>query len=229
MFFGRNNDDGLFLGGGLKFVTHGFRKTPFQSEQLFVGNVAFRTGAFNILYSGHIVDVLGDFDILTELNYRSPKNIRNFYGLGNETQDTEDRDFYEAQFSTAKLSSGLLLSDDLGTEFLIGAQVYYVDLTDDFIRFEGQPGISTRSFRDQAFAGLNSSFIVDITDHPENPKQGFIWKNTMQLNVGLANSDAVYAPISSAVSFYLSPSLSPQVTLATRFGVEHRIGEFPFL
>ena len=228
LFFGRNSDDGLFLGGGLKFVTHGFRKLPFQSEQLIVGNVALRTGAFNVLYSGHIVDAIGNFDVLTELNYRSPKNIRNFYGLGNETLSIEDLDFYEAQFSTAKLSSGLVLSDDLGTEFLIGAQLYYVDLAEDVDRFESQAGISRRSFRDQAFAGLNSSFVIDITDHPANPKQGFIWENTMQLNIGLADSKSAYVPISSAFSFYISPSLSPQVTLATRFGGEHRIGDFPF-
>ena len=229
IFFGQNDDDGIFLGGGMKFVTHGFRRVPFQSEQRIVGNVAFRTGAFNVLYTGHIVDAFGDFDVLTELNYRSPKNIRNFFGLGNETENVEeDRSFYEAQFSTGKLSSSLLLDDDFGTEFMVGAQVYYVDLTDDFARFESQPGISSRSFRDQVFAGINSSFTVDITDHPENPKQGFIWENQAELNIGLSGSDDVYVPMHSAFSFYISPSLSPQITLASRVGVEHRIGDFPF-
>jgi len=230
VFFGRNNDDGLFLGGGMKFVTHGFRKLPFQSEQRIVGNVAFRTGAFNILYTGHIVDAFGNFDVLTELNYRSPKNIRNFFGLGNETENIEeDRGFYEAQFSTGKISSSLVLSDDFGTEFKAGAQVYYVDITNDLDRFQGQPGISNRSFRDQVFAGLNSSFVVDVTDHPANPKQGFIWENQMELNVGLTkNSDDIYVPITSAFSFYISPSLSPQITLASRVGMQHRIGDFPF-
>ncbi len=230
VFFGRNSDDGIFVGGGLKLVNHGFRRLPFQSEQLIVGNVAFRTGAFNILYRSQFTDAIGMFDVLTELNYRSPKNIRNFFGLGNETEnEADDPFFYEAQFSTGKLSSALLLSDEFGNEFSAGAHLYYVDLRRDQLDlFIGQPGISTRSFRDQAFAGMHTEFIADITDHPVNPKQGFIWHNRAELNAGIADSKSIYAPMFSTFSFFVSPSLSPQVTFASRVGVEHRVGEFPF-
>ena len=229
VFFGRNDDDGIFVGGGMKFVKHGFRKLPFQSEQRIVGNVAFLTQAFNILYETRFVGALGRFDIETELNYRSPKNVRNFFGLGNESENIdEDRDFYQAQFSTSKLYAGILTTDNLGTEFSVGTHAYYVDLKDQFEQFSEQPGVSAESFRDQLFLGLNSELVINMTDDLINPKQGFIWENLAELNVGIENTDIVYAPISSSFSFFISPSLSPQVTIASRIGVEHRIGEFPF-
>ena len=229
VFFGRNNDDGIFVGGGMKFVTHGFRKTPFHSEHIFVGNVAFRTQAFNILYESRYVGLIGRFDLKTELNYRSPKNTRNFFGLGNETQNiVEDRSFFEAEFSTSKAAAALYLTDDMGTEFSLGAHVYYIDLKNSLDTFTGQPGIAMNSFRDQLFTGLNLEINLDMADNQVNPKQGFVWTNMAELNVGLEGVDDVYVPLNSTFSFYVSPSLTPQVTFANRLGVEHRIGDFPF-
>ena len=229
VFFGSNQDDGLFVGGGMKFIRHGFRKTPFKSTQRIVGNVAARTGAFNIVYGGQFTDIFGTADFLLDADYRSPNNIRNFYGLGNETDNTEeDATFYEAQLATAKIEPSIQFSDGAGSSLGIGVHLRYTDVKNEQDRFLGQQGISADSFEDQWFAGASGNFTLDLTDHPANPKQGFLWKNDALINFGVSNSDDVYSTLESSLSFYISPSLSPQITLASRIGVAHNIGDFPF-
>lgn len=229
LFFGRNQDDGIFVGGGLKFVKHGFRKKPFDRSQTIVGNFAALTQAYNIVYEGHFTEALGSADLMVEASYRSPNNFRNFFGLGNETENTaEEAEFYQSQLSTALLQPMVHLSGELGTAISLGPVVRYINVRNEDDNFIGQQGISASSFRDQWFFGLVGDLTLDFSDHPVNPKRGFVWENTSEINFGIANSDDVYAQLRSALALYASPSLSPQVTLALRAGSAHNIGDFPF-
>ncbi|MEM8485487.1 MAG: BamA/TamA family outer membrane protein [Bacteroidota bacterium] len=228
VFFGRNQDDGIFVGGGMKFVKHGFRKKPFDRSQRIVGNFAALTQAFNLVYEGQFVNTLGQWDLGIDANYRSPNNFRNFFGLGNETVKDQDAEFFRAQLATALFAPSLELTDYAGTSIELGSFVRYVDVRNESDTFISQAGIDAGSFRDQVFFGLSSAATLDFTDHPANPKQGFLWANDAEVNIGLSNSDEVYSTLQSALSFYISPSTSPQVTLALRFGGAHNIGDFPF-
>ena len=228
-FFGANQDDGIFVGGGMKFVKHGFRKSPYRSLQRIVGNIAARTQAFNVVYEGHFTDVFGKTDFLLDANYRSPNNFRNFYGLGNTTDNTEeDATFYEAQLATGRFSPAFLFSHTSGLELGLGAHVRYTNVKNEEERFIGQLGISEDSFSDQWLLGMTAHLEMDLVDHPVNPKQGFRWQNNAEVNFGISNSDDKFSTLSSSFAFYLSPSLSPQITLASRVGVSHNVGDFPF-
>ncbi len=229
VFFGRNQDDGIFIGGGLKFVKHGFRKKPFDRSQTIVGNFAARTQAFNIVYTGQFTDVINKIDLHVDANYRSPNNFRNYFGLGNETLNTdEDAEFFQAQMTTALFAPYFEVSDESGAALSFGSLFRYVNVRNEDGNFIGQQGISSSSFRDQVFFGLNGGVTLDFSDNPINPRQGFIWKNSSELNVGLANSDDIYARFASSLALYTSPSRSPQITFALRAGGTHNIGDFPF-
>src|SRR5690606_5379247 len=47
-----NPDDGLYIGGGAKILTYGFRKDPAATEHRILASYAFATGAYNITYNG---------------------------------------------------------------------------------------------------------------------------------------------------------------------------------
>ncbi|CAN0500590.1 unnamed protein product, partial [Laminaria digitata] len=97
-YFGSNQDDGFFLGGGVRLSRHGFRKSPHASTHEIMGNYAVRTKAFNLLYRGNFVDVIDDWSLNLAIEFLNPNNIRNFYGLGNDTSDDEETSrFYEAR------------------------------------------------------------------------------------------------------------------------------------
>jgi hypothetical protein len=89
-WIGSNPDDGFFIGGGITYKTHGFRKEPFKASHRILGNIALRNAAFNMLYTGIFTDIAGSADLQLDFLYSNPKST-NFFGYGNETiLDTEE-------------------------------------------------------------------------------------------------------------------------------------------
>lgn len=229
IFFGRNQDDGVFIGSGVKLVKHGFRTQPFASQQRILGNVSALTRAVNLVYDGVFTDAIGTLDVRIEADYRTPNTIRNYFGLGNETENTAaDAEFYRARISTGTLAPAILFQYDQALTLSIGAKTRYIDIRTNTDSFLGQEGISNRSFRDQVLLGFTGKFVLNATDHPANPRQGVLWTNDAEINIGVTNAEDLYTKLSSSISFYASPSIHPQVTFATRVGVAHNIGDFPF-
>jgi hypothetical protein len=231
VYFGGNDDDGVFLGGGIKRIRHGFRKAPYARMHRLVANVATRTRAFNVVYQGHYVGVLGAWDATLDLSYLSPDNIRNYYGLGNETDDVEEaREFYQARLTRATVAPALRRHVRGGLTVHIGTGAQFIRVREDEGRFIGQvqEGISENTFDNQWFALADVGLELDLTDSPINPKMGVRWYNSTSFNLGIRNATYPYATLSSRLSVYLSPSLSPQVTMAMRVGVAHNVGSFPF-
>lgn len=232
LFLGSNKDDGFFLGGGVNIVRHGFRKEPYATDHKIKANVAAKTLAFNVVYGGHYVDVFGHWDVMFDAAYLSPNNIRNFYGLGNRTEnDARDREFYQARLTQFRVSPTLYKDIEQGATFRLGPSLQVTDVDEKSDRFVNQPqaGISENTFSTQVFGGFDAEVVVDTRDNAINPRQGFRWTNLAQLNIGLRNTKDTFVSLSSDLSFYLSPSLyAPQITLAARIGTAHNVSDFPF-
>jgi hypothetical protein len=99
-FFGYNVDDGFFLGGGALILKYQFRKQPFASQTIALGNYAVKTSAFRLRYSGIFVDFLPDIHLHLAAEATVPKAVRNFYGFGNATtrdKDLENDDYYRVR------------------------------------------------------------------------------------------------------------------------------------
>ncbi|GIV58309.1 MAG: hypothetical protein KatS3mg042_1222 [Rhodothermaceae bacterium] len=233
LFFGSNKDDGLFIGGGVQVIRHGFRKEPYARRHVLVGNFAAATQAFNLVYEGRFTDTFGPLDAGLDARVLSPNSIRNFLGLGNRTQPDDDRtfSFYQARLAQVRLMPSLRHRTAGGAlEAFLGPTLEFTKVRRDEDRFIGQPqtGISPKSFSDQWFAGVETGLTLTQTDSDLNPRQGFRWTNTLDLNLGIENTSDSYARLTSAFAFYASPSISPQMTLAARVGVAHNLGDFPF-
>ena len=230
-FFGSNQDDGIFLGGGVTFVRHGFRKVPYGTSQTVKANFAARTQAFNLAYHGHFVSVFNQWNLILETDYRSPTNIRNYYGLGNETENEPvHAAYYQANLTGFNFRS--LIERDLeeGVTLSFGPTVEITQVEEDATKYivVPQAGVSENTFADQWFAGVNVGLEMQSLDDNVNPRQGFRWNTTADAKLGIRNAIDHYGQIQSDLSIFFSPSLSPQVTLAIRLGGAHNIGDFPF-
>ncbi|MCH8247317.1 MAG: BamA/TamA family outer membrane protein [Bacteroidetes bacterium] len=230
LFFGRNKDDGVFIGGGVKITSHGFRKNPHASTHEIMANMATKTQAFNFRYIGHYSEVLGEWGVRLTGEVLTPNTIHNFYGLGNETTSEEgDAKFYQAQFSN--LNIGVALEDNIqGANLSVGSRFNYTNVEEDGDRFVGQPqaGVSPSSFDPQWFGSLEINVSFSTVDSGVNPKQGIRLQLDTSANIGLHNASQTFYTLAPSMTLYLSPSLSPQWTVAIRAGGAHNIGEFPF-
>jgi hypothetical protein len=230
LYFSRNKDDGVFIGGGAIITRHGFRRFPFASQHRFVANIAAKTQAFNVRYSGTWTNAIGPWSLVLDANILTPNNIRNYYGLGNATNNTvEDRSFYQARLSRVDLAPTLSRSINEILSVAVGPYLQFTDVREESDRFLAQqPGVSATTFDNQWFGGVAASVALDAVDNAANPKQGFRWMNKATLRVGLSEESDTFARYSTDLAIYVSPVLGPQVTLALRAGAEHNQGDFPF-
>ncbi len=230
-FFGSNTDDGLFIGGGFRLQRSGFESVPWKTTHRLAGNVAGKTGAWNLVYNYQRKNVVRGWGVRGDVNLLSPNNIRNFFGLGNETRNTEaSREFYQARLSQFSVAAGLErdIATDLTVSVLPTARRTDVKRDDDRFLAEVQEGVSDATFDEQWFAGVSTSMEMDTRDNGVSPRQGMLWTSTAELNVGVENNTDTYGRFVSDARLWMSPSISPQLTVVLRTGLQHNTGDFPF-
>ncbi len=131
---GYNIDDGVFMGGGVKINRYNFRDSTVQKIK---GNLAFQTGAFAVSYEGLFSAVSQIFDLTIKADVSFPRNVDNFYGLGNETEKTtDDKKYYRVRYKYAWFNP--MLKRTLSNNFYYGFGAFYqyfmvTDTTDRFI------------------------------------------------------------------------------------------------
>lgn len=234
LFFGFNDDDGLFVGGGVSFTRFGFRKEPFARLHQLRANVAFATGAFNAQYRGDFIDLVGAWDLRVDAAWESPNNIRNFYGLGNNTEDTvDDREFYQAQIQRQRLAPSLRLRLGRAQRSFIrvGPRIERIEVGENEERYLGLdlPEITEDTFADKVQAGADFEARIMSLDNLMNPRQGYQLHAAVSVNTGLTEATESFTRTDLALSTYLSLRYRPQITLALRAGGTHIFGdEFPF-
>jgi hypothetical protein len=85
-----NPDDGIFLGAGFFFLTHGFRKDPFSQRHLFLASIAPSTRSYNFTYQGKFTEVFGQWNVELDADLKVPNFVNNFFGMGNESVFNDD-------------------------------------------------------------------------------------------------------------------------------------------
>jgi hypothetical protein len=230
-----NPDDGLFLGAGLLHRTHGFRKTPYATQQRLSGNYAFSTSAYNLDYRGDFVDVLGGLDLGVDLRVQGPNYVNNFFGYGNETvwnDDEHDIDFYRARVRSIRVSTVLIKHVFRTQQLYLGPafETFQVQHTPGrFIDQTGENGLGGDDlFRHKAYLGLKGGFVFDTRNNVMLPTSGSYWHTEGSLFRGVTGSAGNYARLASDLSLYWSFRLPARVTLATRFGGSINAGDYEF-
>jgi hypothetical protein len=230
-----NPDDGLFIGAGVLYKTHGFRKEPFATRHRLTGNFAFATQAYNFDYRGEFTDVIHELDIETNAEVNGPNFFNNFFGYGNESLFDENEQgisFYRARIRSIKLNTLLIKNIFRTQKLFIGPafETYQVENTKGrFISQTDQNGLEGNTvFRQKNYAGLKLGFLFDTRDNEMLPTSGTYWHTESGLFKGVNGHAGDYAKIESELSFFWSFRLPARVTLATRFGGGINFGEYEF-
>jgi hypothetical protein len=228
-----NVDDGLFVGLGLLLKRPGFRKLPWAATHQFTANVALRTGAFSFGYEGNLAQVVGPFDLQLRAALQAPNYVRNFYGLGNETQLVPDEPtsaaYYRVRFRNLALSA--LLRRRLSPQSTVfGGPVYQgVDV-------EEQPGRildqnpderlhPTTLFKAKQYLGARVGYeLTSLHAHAELP-QGVAGQAELLAQRPLTASAAPLTQLTASLALYRSFRFPLRLTLATRFGFTRNLSD----
>ncbi|WP_240336886.1 metallophosphoesterase [Rufibacter psychrotolerans] len=224
-----NVDDGLFLGGGLLYRNHKFRKKPYASEHYLRANYAFATRAYNIRYDAEFKQVFNDnLDLGVKAAIYGPQYQINFFGLGNETrQERDDIEYYRVRLARQWVNPTL---NTTFTHFVrMGIGPFY-----DRYELQHYPGrfvdevFSEEVFGMEQYTGVRAFLNLQAVSTPVNPRIGLKWLNEFSYHRQLGAERRDFGRIGSEFIFYIGPRLPFQLTLAARFGGAHNFGDFPF-
>ncbi|MEZ5082492.1 MAG: BamA/TamA family outer membrane protein [Bacteroidales bacterium] len=227
--FGYNIDDGIIIGGGALFNRYNFRDS---TEHKITGNLAIRTGAFAISYEGLISSFSKTFDLILDGTISFPRNVDNYFGLGNETKKiTNDKSYYRVRYSYAWLNPMLkqTISDNLSYSF--GAFYQYFKVTDTSNRFIGDIYnvlLDSVAYLPHNYTGINAIYTLDTRNNKVIAQRGILWKTEALGFYSIREEGKNFVKIRSDLSFYLSFNKDPRVVFAFRFGGATNIGENEF-
>lgn len=224
------SDDGVVLVGGLLATTHAFGKEPYARLHLFGGSFATRTGAWQLRYSGTSKERLGDWSRGLRVTWANPDNIRNFYGLGNETTLESGLGSSRIRLGRSTGELPFTLEKENGLTIEVVPRLARTDVGDEqtLADFPQQPGLSQLTTEPQWHAGVGVSLDLEYVDDASNPRQGYRWATSVEGNLGIGETPDKFAIVESDLALYTSLQARRQATLGLRVGGAHAFGTFPF-
>lgn len=230
-FIGFNPDDGIFLGGGVDIINHGFKKSPYRSRHRIKGNYAVATGAYNFDYEFHFPELIRNWDFAGHADIKFPEYTFNFYGLGNNTIRLSDRqNDYRLNLNILEFRPEFRRTFRDIHSVYIGPAFQYVRPDDNFLEIsallEGYelPTSSSERF----FAGMHLGYELENVDNVHNPHRG------IRFDADVASFDDLdenrsFTRLKSSMSLYFPLNWMPgKATLGVRTGGAVNFGDATF-
>ena len=228
---GYNATDGVVLGASWTALVPGFRLNPIAARHIVSGTVSTFTGGLAGAYVGRMREAIFAVDLDVDAFASTPRYVRNFYGLGNDTPTPASGD-ERVDLARAQVDAGFGGNLGQGLRLVAGPSVRYADAArgDSLASTPvdglalSQPGVYDPVLHAGAFARLSLTTAFGGA----NPQQGFRATATGAYRAGVTGSAGHYGLVGGEAAAYFPIHYAPQLTLGLRAGADHRFGDFPF-
>ena len=230
------SDDGLILGAGVNIKKQKFRKEPYGSLYKFLVNYAFMYPSVELKYSGEMIGVIQNLDLLANIDYNTPNFQGYYFGLGNDTKFSEELADEYYRIRMAKFMSNIRLRKKLGKAHRISFGLFYQQLKlkatpDRFVTDFSNPLNDLNSFADfntRKYIGINVRYEWDTRDSKIIPKRGIFWTSNWSFFHGLNSEDHNFQKMETDLRLYTSLGRTGRSILAVRLGAAHNTNGFSF-
>jgi hypothetical protein len=222
--FGFNPDDGLLFGAQASFGYNGFQLNPFTYRHKIKAGLYTATGGYDVGYEGEFANIIRSYNLFTSLDYSSPNFARNFFGIGNGTQNFDDdlgRNFNRIKIRRIEFELGIRKTSDYGSSFehKLVFQNYRVQRTDG--RFVDNIGDDLLSedpnfFDRKNFLTYQSSYQYQSFDDVLNPSRGLDFKAEAGATMNLSDVDQHFVFLNPSLEFYNAISRNRRWVLRTK-------------
>ncbi|GGB15674.1 BamA/TamA family outer membrane protein [Puia dinghuensis] len=233
-----NPDDGVFIGAGFRYTTHGFHKEPFKTMQTVSAAHSLSTKAYVFKYAFEATEAIGSLDLLAHAEVRAPNNTINFFGYGNETvfdkHGKQGVAYYRARYNSYDVD--VQLRKRFGRVFSMAAgpvfQYFTMDSASNFSRFINQTAINgldaATLYKDRTYAGGRVNVVVDDRNDVLQPSRGILWETKFGSYGGLNSNSHAYSQLNTDLSLYTSFNTRANVVVANRVGWGKNFGDYQF-
>ena len=229
---GFNPDDGNYLGAFIDIYRFGFKKKPYAQKHRIGGNYAFATQAVDFYYQPEFVNVFGKWDLLFDIEWRSPQYVDNFFGLGNESinRDLDDLSFHRVRKSVFFAYPALRYTFRNGGYFRFSGayERHKIERTANRFIVSDFSSIREENFDDQYFAGADAMYFYENYDSPAAPTKGFKFALKVGWRTNLIEEERHYSYIASSIALYQKLVPNGSLVFASEVGGQHNFGEFEF-
>ncbi len=235
---GYNVDDGLILGGGVRFIRQGFRKNPYASSHQLSLSHAFYTNGFKFRYGSEWLKAAGNADILLSANIFAPDNTQNFFGRGNETvfnRTGNFRRYYRSVFTIVQAEPAFRWRKNNKGSIIIGPsiQYYHFEASDNKGRFINNVSLinsydSATIINDKAHAGVVLNLIHDSRNSLIFPTSGSFLNLKIKGYSGLNDYSKSFAQVSSEIALFKPLGRKANFIIANRLGGGVTFGKTTF-
>jgi len=233
---GYNTEDGVRLIAGYTAEKHGFKTEPYLYKQEFQVGYTLSKKSFIFTYKGDFKKVAGNNDLGINILGRGPRNVNNFFGLGNEAvfvnQGEKEFDYYRNRYDY--IVADIRLYHQYGKWRISGGIIgqYYTSSADNngnkFFSEYNQQHPELNLFAAKLYTGLIAGANYDTRNSSSYPTTGMYWKNTLTGLKGLNIADHTNGQLLSVFSFYLNPGKDSILVIANRTGAGHFSGKGEF-
>jgi hypothetical protein len=232
---GYSPDDGILLIGGFKSKEYGFKEEPYAARQDLKVSYTLAKTSFIITYKAEFKKVVGNNDLLINVLERGPKNVNNFFGLGNvgEFVDAGDKtfDYYRNRYDFSVVDIRLAHQYKKWQVSAGPIAQYYSSWASNngthFFQEYNQAHPELNLFGTKYYAGLVGGATYDTRDKDEMTSKGVLWKTTVTGYTGLNVADHTNGSILSTFSFYI-PIKDSDIVIADRTGAGTTLGKGEF-
>jgi hypothetical protein len=222
---GYNNDDGPLTAIGIWRRSYGFRKEPYASDNKLTALAAFERRAFQLKYRGTFNHALKNFDLLLSADLHRPA-LRNFYGIGNETQAIEDQRFYRARYNL--MNADVLLQKRFYVLRIAAGPEYNYYTSHEFQnddRVLERPAVvgldSVSIYGRKQYGGGKLLIEVNNLNSEIFPTRGICWHNELHVLKGLNSDTRPFTSATTDMDIYASLSDPARLVAVLRAGGGH--------
>jgi predicted phosphodiesterase len=244
LVFGTYNvDDGVFLGGGLLAIRHGFRKEPFKSQHILLGSYAINTSSFNFRYDGKFTRLIGKWDLDISADAKSPNYVNNFFGWGNESQfdkNIDDEpginvddpiDYYRVRFREIVVEPKISRKFGQAGFLKLGGSFQWIEIEDpegeDRYISEYNDALPNPVIeKSKNYSGVTYSWGFDKRNNSKFTTRGIYFEQTSRFMKGISSPD--FSSNNVSLALYQSFKFPAIVTFAVRAGGGINTGSYEF-
>ena len=224
---GFNPDDGVRLGLGYSYTRYGFRRNPFTYRHSLQGAFYFATSGFDLGYEGEFANIAGNWNFQLKARYTSPNFTRNFFGLGNETDNPDDDlglDYNRVRLRILSARPALIWRGPLGGSFRMGLgyERFTVEETGD--RFVNTFYQANGEENSSEFLGATARYFYENRDNEAFPTLGMASSLEAGFREELNSGGERFGFIIPSLSLDHRLVPSGRLVLATRWKAHFNLG-----
>ncbi|AZI40046.1 metallophosphoesterase [Epilithonimonas vandammei] len=201
---GFNPDDEIMIGANQIFTVNNFVQNPFSSKHILKTNYFTGTNGYEIAYQGVFPQLSGNWFYQVDARLTSSHYIRNFFGVGNETDNPRDK--FGERFNNVRAKElGISPSINWGKNaVMFSANLNYetlkIDRTEN--RYVSIPGIVNADvFDTKQFGGGEVKFVYENYDSKANPKLGMKFDITTGWKINLEDGKRQLPYLETGIGF----------------------------